>query len=93
MAALAGPVNRWIEQGHDEPLTAFLARLRGARARLVRLAAHEPAESADRVAEAVPGARLVSFAVPADVTDWERLSAELHAGQDARRGAVREPEN
>lgn len=77
-AADRGGVSMWAEQAPGEPLDAFLARLAGTRARLVRLAAHEPAESADRVAEAVPTARLVTFAVPANTTEWERRSVEIH---------------
>ena len=79
--ALAGPRSTWVEQGHAEPLEAFLARLRGTRARLVRLAANEPASSADLVAEVAPGARFVCFSVPTDPVEWERRSIEVHAGQ------------
>ena len=80
-AADRGGVSMWAEQGPGEPLEAFLGRLAGTRARLVRLAAHEPASSADRVAEVVAGVRFVSFESPADVADWEARSIAVHAGQ------------
>lgn len=73
--AAYGWPSRWVEQAPGEPLEAFLARLRDTRARLVRLAAHEPAESADRVAKAVSGVQFLTFAAPSDTGEWERRAA------------------
>lgn len=74
LEARTPPESRWTEQTPDEALGAFLERVRGTRARLVRLA---PGASADDCEAAkLPGVR---FVVPASPPDWERQAVAHHA--------------